>query len=111
MLPHQHHDELETDEQTEEHAQADGLIDYLQLIFHTDLGDGHMERFENGRGFDFDVEFTVNLFPELVAHSYYPLFQKPAIHQSKVSFFTHDIPILKKDVIAHLNFRGPPSIV
>jgi hypothetical protein len=111
LLPHQHFDELDSEEHKEEHAQADGLIDYLQLIFHTDLGDGHMESFEDGKGFDFDVDFTINLIPVLVAHSYYPLLQNPSNHQSIVSYYDHDIPILKKDVIAHLDFRGPPSFV
>ena len=109
-MPHQHHDELGSDEHSEEHAQAEGVLDYLQLLFHTDLGDGHMENFENSKGFDLDVEFTFNVFSDLITDSYYPLFLKPSVVQKRISNFDHGIPILKKDVIAHLDFRGPPSI-
>lgn len=111
LLPHQHHDELDIIEHSEERAQAEGMVDYLQLLFHTDLGDGHMENFESGRGFDFDTEYTVNLFPDLVTYSYYPILQKPAIQQSGTCYYDHDVPIVKKDVIAHLDFRGPPFMV
>jgi hypothetical protein len=110
-LPHEHHDELGDDEHSEEHAQADDLIDYLQLIFHTDLGDGHMETFESEKGFDFDAISKVDLFPDQITYSYYPLLLNPTIYRSRVSFYNYDVPIQKKDVILHLDLRGPPSFV
>ena len=111
-MPHEHHDELDRDEHTAEHAQAENLLDYLMLIFHADLGDGHMESFDQHNEVGFDVAFTVDLFPYLPPpHSYYPLLLKPSTGQKRISSFDHGIPILKKEVIANLDFRGPPSIV
>ena len=70
-----------------------------------------IENFESEKGFDFDEIFKVNLIPDQVTYSYFPLLQNPSKHQSKVSYYDHGIPILKKDEIAHLDFRGPPSFV
>jgi len=43
--------------------EADGILDYVKLMFLTDLGDGHMESFDQGEQFDFDSEF------QLVSHT------------------------------------------
>lgn len=112
MLPHEHHDELGTDEHTEEHAQADDLLDYLALVFHADLGDGHMESFDQQNEISFDITFTVDLFPDLPPpYTYYPLLLSTSTLQKRFNSFDHGIPILKKEVIAHLDFRGPPTFV
>jgi hypothetical protein len=38
MLPHRHHSDLLASENLEQHSGADSIFEFLQLIFHEDLG-------------------------------------------------------------------------
>lgn len=43
ILPHEHHDELDHVEHENLHQEADSLLDYIKLIFHENIGEGHLE--------------------------------------------------------------------
>lgn len=47
FVPHQHHDELGQAEHISEHSSATSTLDFLSLIFHENLGENHLENFEN----------------------------------------------------------------
>lgn len=111
LLPHQHHGEMVDAEHSEEHVQAEDLLDYLELIFHLDQGEGHLESFDQGKGLDYNIEFTVNLLPDLPAFGFAPLLLRSTQTQCKRIRNYDVVPIPKRDVIAHLDFRGPPFFV
>ena len=46
-----------------EHASADNVIEYLELIFHVDMGEGHLEHFQGGELLDFDQLQSVDINP------------------------------------------------
>ena len=60
LVPHHHHDELSDEEHEIEHDSAETLLDYLELLFHVDAGDGHLEHFQSGEGFNLDFNFTID---------------------------------------------------
>tara|TARA_B110000305_G_C19301406_1_gene569324 strand:- start:498 stop:869 length:372 start_codon:yes stop_codon:yes gene_type:complete len=55
FVPHHHHDELSEEQHFTEHSSASTAMELLGLIFHENLGEGHLENFENVEfHFDFD---------------------------------------------------------
>jgi len=112
VLPHQHHDDLNDSEHKEAHAEADDLIDYLKLVFHTDLGDGHMENFDQGKGYDLDLDTSFDSNPDIAAVACVQPFLNNisnSIHFQNT--IPHDVPILRQYFLSNTNFRGPPAIV
>ncbi len=43
VLPHQHHNELSATEHSKEHQSPENLLDWLELVFHYDQGEQHLE--------------------------------------------------------------------
>lgn len=109
LVPHQHHNELSYDQDAVQHASANDLQDYLELVFHIDMGDGHLDHFENVDGIEFDVKaVAINLtcFSTVSQYGKYD--------NSCGSFYKHGFPELNKyssgPEIACTTLRGPPSI-
>lgn len=111
ILPHQHHEEIGSTEHTEEHAEANDFLDYVFLMFHVDLGEGHMENFESGVEYDLSVEYNVNVFPDLITHQYYPLLLPEVDDSQSSKILVYEVPIVNRYVSNNLNLRGPPSFV
>jgi hypothetical protein len=110
VLPHQHHSDLEQTEHSQTHRQADGLMDFIKLIFHQDMGEGHMENFEQGQSLDISLSFTIDDSQNLDQFKdYHSSILSIYFNESDRSYLYYDdIPILKRYVIEHLDLRGPP---
>jgi len=113
LLPHEHHSNLsDTAEHREEHGEADDFIDYLKLIFHTDLGIEHLESYNQVKGHDlaFDVSFeAVPDLPPLAKVNVFSITGNKDIHYP--SLIAYHIPLLKQDFLTTTPFRGPPAMV
>ena len=48
IVPHEHHGELSEQEEVVLHSSNECFCDWLQLVFHDDLGTGHLENFVQG---------------------------------------------------------------
>lgn len=108
-IPHKHSNELGDYDQSAAFAEADGLIDYVKLLFLTDLGEGHMETFEQGENFDFDTEYQIESSPK-IAHFFAEVSTSSHIDNSLIyqSNYTDDVPIVRRYFLEHIDFRGPP---
>jgi hypothetical protein len=110
LLPHQHHDEVIESEHAITTTHTDGFVNFIKLMLDIDLGDGHMESFINSDGFDLATEMNICPSPTFLVQSFPALIQtdNTIIHEC---LYCDPVPILKRDVIAHLNYRGPPLFV
>ena len=101
FLPHQHHSELSEEEHITQHETAENLYDFLQLIFHMDQGEAHLERYQTTDhtqlSFHFpQLEKTV-VYLESTTSGHTPSFDRPASE----GLFT-------RYLASQLRFRGPP---
>jgi hypothetical protein len=109
IIPHQHSSDLDNSATNEAYADADGLVDYIKLMFLTDLGEGHMETYDQGKGIDLNVDFHVEFTPDFAI-----LIDKLTIKSLSNNNFassinhTYDIPILRRYFLSNIDFRGPP---
>ncbi|MEQ9299522.1 MAG: hypothetical protein RIF33_13195 [Cyclobacteriaceae bacterium] len=102
LLPHAHHSELNEEQHFEEHEMASSLFDYLQLAFHFDPGQNHLEDYQTA-GYDLiiispylllGVETTLTTIePEDDAQEFRPY------HRDLRIRYLH----------RSLSFRGPPE--
>ena len=111
FIPHRHFDELSNTEK-QELENPDSFLDYVKIMFLTDLGEGHMETFDQGEKYDFDTEAQIDHvqkdFPRL---DFIHFSDKPLIELETASSYLDDVPILRRLPDAHIDFRGPPSQV
>ncbi len=110
-MPHTHSNELSDYDQSEAFEEADGLIDYVKLLFLTDLGEGHMESFEQGNSFDFDSEFQLETSPQTTVFSaVLPITNQVDSHLRYKVNYTDGVPIIRQYFLSHIDFRGPPTL-
>ena len=111
-IPHQHSNELSDYDQSKTFAEADGLIDYVKLLFLTDLGECHMETFAQGNNFDFDTEFQLEQSPDLTQFTT-DFIVTNHLHNHLIYKlnYTDDVPIIREYFLSNINFRGPPISV
>ena len=92
------------------HHEIDSVIDYLELLFHTDVGEGHLEHFDVGHSLDYDI-LTSMVNP--------PIFGVAIEHVFAVSgelsfiasqYFLKDDPFLETTFKDSFSLRGPPFI-
>lgn len=99
LVAHKHHSELDEATHVVQHEEADDLYDYLQLIFHIDMGGDHLKDYKN-------VNFTFispDFFDSSILEITYYLIQSD---QFQVEFILdNSIPR-----ICGLQFRGPPTL-
>lgn len=107
-MPHQHIEEL-TDFEKTELENPDSFVDYVKIMFLTDLGEGHMESFDQGENFDLNSQLhfeTHSLdFPFI---AFISASAKPDVACSMTSGVPDDIPFLRRFPDEHIDFRGPP---
>lgn len=110
FIPHQHANELGSWDETKAIEDADGLIDYVRFLFLTDLGEGHMETFDQEKEFALEFKYPMNsvssvaMIPDQVS----PLsFNKE--ESSYISNYEGRIPIIRQYLLSHVEFRGPPK--
>jgi hypothetical protein len=109
IIPHHHHDHLSVEDHKFEHETADNILDYLELLFHLDMGEGHLENFQSTDGNHLDIQFQYDLGPLNLVEIVYCLNADIKSDLSARSFFPSDrIPIPPKK--SSLSLRGPPSI-
>lgn len=107
-MPHKHYDELDEYEKQATFSDAEHLIDYIELLFLTDLGEGHMECFEQSKDFDFDynIQFESNPAPPPSIHMV--AFQNQKVSNTQEPYLIDNVPIIRRDYFRKNTFRGPP---
>lgn len=109
LVPHQHHDDLSYEDNLIEHNSATSILDYLELAFHADLGEGHLEHLDSANGPELNqVLNTKVLVPIMNWHPILaPRLIEPNVEYVRVFTDNHRIP---KDVsIQAPVLRGPPA--
>ncbi len=111
MVPHEHHGELTDQGEALLHSENECICDWLQLVFHDDLGAGHLEHFVQGeeispvnqaishQGNSDHFIFHTPLKPELIAPENNNLFRSN--HTPQQSLYLRHPDAL----------RGPPTCV
>jgi hypothetical protein len=99
-VPHHHHSELDATEHYRQHEQAATLFDYLQLIFHIDLGADHLEHF--------NIASLLYIEPDLTDFKRHltPVY---ALIKSTPLPVAALLPISQEIIRIH-PFRGPPTL-
>lgn len=108
-MPHQHHDELTIEENVAEHKSAEGFLDWLQLIFHEDLGEGHLENFMHSDISDLTISAPLFTGISFVFFDFQAL-SKDA-DQEPVSSISTDIQEYRRSQLSGASYalRGPPA--
>ena len=110
IIPHQHANEVGSFDESKAFINADGLLDFVQLFFLTDLGEGHMETFDQGEQFDFGSMFQIESssviipFSSVVSSTNFVNVQLPSQRH-----YLDGVPILRHYFLSNIDFRGPPS--
>ncbi|MEQ8711839.1 MAG: hypothetical protein RIC80_02420 [Cyclobacteriaceae bacterium] len=102
MLPHAHHSELNEEQHFQEHEMASSLFDYLQLAFHFDPGQNHLEDYQTA---GFDLTF-IPQYLILVIESALVIEQPEDDNQN---FLPYQPDLRIRYLHRSLSFRGPPQ--
>lgn len=109
LFPHEHHDELSSVEHEVQHLEADSLIDFIKLIFHEDMGEGHLEHVVVGHILSLDFQLDYN-FQNVTYQQYAFLSTENRLNNTQVKeeFVLHDISP-QRIYYQEPTHRGPPS--
>ena len=111
IIPHQHYAELDNKTKNEVYAEAEGIIDYIKLMFLSDLGEGHMETFDQGKGIDLNLDFQYELVPDIsVLIDRVLLWNYDNDNFNIIQIYVDDVPITRQYFLSHIDFRGPPNL-
>lgn len=104
MIAHSHHSEFTVSQHKQQHIEAKNLIDFIQLGFHLDQGDGHLK----------DMTFSDS--PQLDEADLLPLVGLIAVHFYLVEFpSTREFVVERSGAFSEIlltksnTLRGPPS--
>ena len=111
VVPHVHHDQISDAQHEEEHLSADSWKDYIKLIFHTDLGDGHLEHFNSADGLDLQLITAPVVIPVCgIVIEHRLLVSSELRYIVNNGFIDHDDPLPAKYFNSPSPLRGPPFI-
>ena len=111
VVPHVHHDQISDAQHEEEHLSADSWKDYLQLVFHVDLGDDHLEHFDSADGYDIQLVAVPVIIPACGVVIAHPLSVSSELRYIVNNVYSdHDDPLPIKYFNATTSLRGPPFI-
>jgi hypothetical protein len=111
IIPHKHLNDLDNGARSETYAEADGVVDYIKLMFLTDLGEGHMETFDQGKEINLNVDFQFDFTPDIaVLANKLSFVSLSNDNYTKRTNCTYNVPILRRDFLSNIDFRGPPTV-
>ena len=111
IIPHKHTNELGDTTKDDIYSEADGIVDYIKLMFLTDLGEGHMETFDQGKDIDLNVDFQFDITPNVAFIGPKIAFQ--VLDNNNFAYnanYNDGIPIISRYFLSNINFRGPPIL-
>lgn len=111
MLPHQHHDELTSDEHEVQHKEADSLLDYIKLVFHEDMGEGHLEHVIVGQFLSLDIDSDYVGSSDLHGDLRLQLAEKSEHNAHTFNDFAHIDYLPQLLTEESTSLRGPPSLI
>jgi hypothetical protein len=81
-------------------------------MFLSDLGEGHMETFDQSRDMDLNVNFHFDFTPNIAFISKKHFFQDSDNNSFACTLnYDDQIPIIRRFFLANIDFRGPPCII
>ena len=111
VIPHKHANELGNTTENEVYSEADGIVDYIKLMFLTDLGEGHMEVFDQSRDVDLNVDFQFDFTPNVAVFTDKLCFNN--LDKDNFVYITNyndQPPIIRRYFLSNIDFRGPPLL-
>jgi len=110
ITPHLHHGELNDETDCDERQSPEGLLDFLALSFHFDLGEGHLEYFPKVNKTDLESEIQFFLHDDLQP-SIYPIHLVTGATSAMIAPVVECEKIhLSSDISCCAPLRGPPRI-
>jgi hypothetical protein len=109
MVPHNHIGDSFDQSSKTTFSEAESIIDYIKIAFLVDLGDGHLDSFEQGEKYDFNSEFQIETSSKTLPISYF--IPESIISQNLIlnnNQYTNCVPFLRQYFLSHIDFRGPP---
>lgn len=108
VLPHSHYSDLSEEEYNEVHTAAENILDYLDLLFHNDMGEGHLEYFESSQDLDCELSARSAVIPPigLVTNTIDLRLIELLISSHTHCFPEKPFPDLR--YFSDLSLRGPP---
>lgn len=104
ITPHQHHKTSQISDHTISEVRNDSnVINWLQFIFHPDLGEEHLENFQNEHPLELAIPDLAFL---AVAIVFVPQTEVKLEHNTPYIFSIKD-----SDFLSPRQLRGPPSLV
>ncbi|MBT8232020.1 MAG: hypothetical protein HKN51_16750 [Saprospiraceae bacterium] len=110
LLPHVHESDHDHYSHELEHTAPESFLDFLEEMFHMDMGEGHLENFEQGSQLDFDLVNILNeVSPDLNVeiNSFRLNVEGQNIQTTE---YRDKVPILQRPFSTEHILRGPPSI-
>ncbi|MEP2026225.1 MAG: hypothetical protein ABJH98_03590 [Reichenbachiella sp.] len=102
VLPHEHHDELNSQQHLIAHETANSLMDLIKLAFHFNPGKNHLEEFEPIK--EYQSDFLAPIIAEVA------LVLKPILlNETQVNFPSFKSGFIIRHLYEELRFRGPPQ--
>lgn len=111
MVPHEHHGALSDQDEAVLHSENECICDWLQLVFHDDLGAGHLENFLQGE--------EINLLNKVISHQgnsdyfiFHPSLEPALIVPENNDLFRSNHAPQRSLYLRHPDaLRGPPTRV
>ena len=103
LLPHAHHSQLNDEQHLEEQQSASSIFDYIQLAFHFDQGENHLEEYQTSGD---DISF---FSPFLVAVIEWSIVI-PIVEDPNRYYGPDQSDLRVRHPYSHLSFRGPPQL-
>lgn len=102
LLPHAHHTQLNDEQHIEEQQTASSILDYLQLAFHFNPGENHLEEYQTAGE---DSLFTTPFLVAIIEWS----FVAPLLEDDTDAFRPDQSEVKDQYLYRYLSFRGPPQ--
>ena len=102
VMPHQHHGEVSNEIHNFEHDSADSILDFIQLAFHFNPSENHLEDYQKS-----NLDFQTLVFCEDVLS---PDFARTILSSIDQNVEGYDYQQVRPVPISSISFRGPPEL-
>lgn len=101
VLPHEHHTELNDNQNIQAHERATSLLDFIKLAFHIDLGQDHLEKYKAASQEQVTFDSYVSEIPDFSLETVY-------FENESQKFLAYKNNLYSKYYSRHHSLRGPP---
>lgn len=93
-----------------QHQEARSFLDYLKLIFHEDMGEGHLEHVVVSSSLNLQLQLTVDELPPCQMIAFSAIQANRIERPSKTDQCFDHLPFHHSELHQFQRFRGPPAL-